>query len=178
MRKLLVDCSALALGLLALVGSATPARPAVDLGQPAPALVAEQLDGKKFDLAAARGKVVIVSFWATWCPPCRAEMPALDAFYRQYHARGLDVIGLSADRPHDRSEVTKVIQSLSYPSAMLSDTQTNGFGDPTTLPETFVVDTHGVVRAKFTPDGKPVTEQTLAAAVIPLLPQATSKQGE
>ena len=77
----------------------------MEVGQPAPSLVVQELDGQTFDLSAVRGKVVVVSFWATWCPPCRAEMPVLDAFYRRYHGQGLEMIGLSADRPHDRSDV-------------------------------------------------------------------------
>jgi cytochrome c biogenesis protein CcmG, thiol:disulfide interchange protein DsbE len=147
------------------------------LGQPAPALVIEELNGKTFDLAAQRGKVIIVNFWATWCSPCRKEMPALDAFYRRYHSKGLEMIGLSADRPHDRSEVIKVMQSFSYPAAMLDDAKSDGFDDPNALPVTYVVDAQGVIRAKFTPDEKPVTEQSLAAAVFPLLPQRTPAQG-
>jgi cytochrome c biogenesis protein CcmG/thiol:disulfide interchange protein DsbE len=147
------------------------------LGQQAPALVIEELNGKTFDLAAQRGKVVIVNFWATWCPPCRKEMPALDAFYRRYKREGLEMIGLSADRPHDRSDVVKVMQSFSYPAAMLEDAKSDGFGDPSELPVTFVVDAQGLIRAKFTPDEKPLTEQSLAASVLPLLPQGTPTQG-
>ena len=141
------------------------------LGQPAPALVIKELNGNTFDLADQRGKVVIVNFWATWCPPCRKEMPALDAFYRRYHAQGLEMIGLSADRPHDRSDVVKVMQSFSYPAAMLDNAESDGFGDPSELPVTYVVDGQGLIRAKFTPDEKPVTEASLAAAVLSLLPQ-------
>lgn len=147
------------------------------LGQQVPALVIEELNGKTFDLAAQRGKVVIVNFWATWCPPCRKEMPALDAFYRRYKAEGLEMIGLSADRPHDRSDVVKVMQSFSYPAAMLDDAKSDGFGDPSELPVTYVVDAQGLIRAKFTPDEKPLTEQSLAAAVLPLLSQRAPAQG-
>jgi cytochrome c biogenesis protein CcmG, thiol:disulfide interchange protein DsbE len=146
------------------------------LGQPAPALVIQELNGNTFDLADQRGKVVIVNFWATWCPPCRKEMPALDAFYRHYKAEGLEMIGLSADRPHDRSDVVKVMQSFSYPAAMLEDAKSDGFGDPSELPVTYVVDAQGLIRAKFTPDAKPLTEQSLAASVLPLLPQGTPTQ--
>jgi cytochrome c biogenesis protein CcmG, thiol:disulfide interchange protein DsbE len=140
-----------------------------ELGQPAPALVIEELNGNTFDLAAQRGKVTIVNFWATWCQPCRKEMPALDAFYRRYHAQGLEMIGLSADRPHDRSEVIKVMQSFSYPAAMLDDAKSDGFSDPSALPVTYVIDTNGILRAKFTPDDKPLTQERLTETVLPLL---------
>jgi thiol-disulfide isomerase/thioredoxin len=164
----------MAAGTFALIGFSLPARAATDVGETAPALVVPQLDGHVFDLSALRGKVVVVSFWATWCPPCREEMPVLDAFYRRYHALGLEVIGLSADRPNDRSDVTKVMQSFSYPAAMLDDAKVNDLGSPSVLPMTVVVDSNGVVRAKLTPDQTPVTEKSLSAVVLPLLPQKSA----
>jgi hypothetical protein len=104
-------------------------------------------------------------------------MPTLDAFYRRYHAQGLEMIGLSADRPHDRSEVVKVMQSFSYPAAMLEDANSDGFGDPSDLPVTYVVDKNGIVRAKFTPDKNPLTEQSLVLSVVPLLPASAVRTG-
>ena len=147
---------------------------AMEVGQPAPSLVVQELDGTTFDLSAVRGKVVVVSFWATWCPPCRTEMPVLDALYRRYHGQGLEMIGLSADRPHDRSDVQKVMQSFSYPAAMLDDAKVNDFGTPSALPKTIVIDGHGIVRAELTPDQTAVTEKSLSAAVLPLLPQKSA----
>ena len=88
----------------AMIASAQSAFAVAEVGQPAPALVVPELNGQSFDLSALRGKVVVINFWATWCPPCRQEMPALSAFYRQYHGQGLEMIGLSADRPHERSD--------------------------------------------------------------------------
>jgi cytochrome c biogenesis protein CcmG/thiol:disulfide interchange protein DsbE len=146
------------------------------VGNTAPALDVPELDGQRFDLSAQRGKVVIVNFWATWCPPCREEMPALDAFYHRYHGQGLEMIGVSADRPHDRSDVSKVMQSYSYPAAMLDDAKVNDFGTPDTLPMTVVVDGNGVVRAKLTPDQTPVTEKSLSDAVLPLLPPKSAAE--
>lgn len=164
--------------LLALAGFGPPARAAADVGQAAPALVVPQLDGGTFDLAVMHGKVVIVNVWATWCPPCRAEMPALNAFYQRYHAQGLEMIGLSADRSRDESDVRKIMHSFSYPGAMLNDAKSNGFGSPTVLPVTYVVDADGVVRVKLTPGADPVTETSLSHMVLPLLsrePDAAAK---
>jgi len=156
-------------GCIALVLTSRLALGATDVGQSAPPLTAVELDGRAFDLGALRGKVVVVNFWATWCPPCRAEMPALDAFYRQYHGQGLEMIGISTDRPRDRNDVVKVMQAFVYPAAMLGDAKTNGFGAPETLPITYVIDQAGIVRAKFRPDQMAVTQAGLIAAVQPLL---------
>jgi cytochrome c biogenesis protein CcmG/thiol:disulfide interchange protein DsbE len=155
----------------AIICVAALAFASVTVGNAAPALVVPELSGKAFDLSSLHGKVVIVNFWATWCPPCRKEMPALDAFYRRYHDNGLEMIGVSMDRPHDRSDVIKVMQSISYPVAIMDDATVNDFGSPDALPMTVIVDGNGVVRAKLTPDQTPVTEKSLADAVLPLLPQ-------
>ena len=97
------------------------------MGQTAPALTVEELNGQPFDLAGERGKVTIVNFWATWCEPCRKEIPALEAIYRRYHDQGLEVIGMSADRPHDRASVKEMAQSMGYPAAMLEDARGQRF---------------------------------------------------
>jgi cytochrome c biogenesis protein CcmG, thiol:disulfide interchange protein DsbE len=152
-----------ALGAAASVGSASV------VGQTAPALIVPELSGQTFDLAKQRGKVVVVSFWATWCPPCRAEIPTLDAIYRRYRDQGLVLLGLSADRSHDRDEAVKMAQTTSYPEAILTDAQTNDFGSPSSLPLTFVIDRTGVVRFEFTEDTTPVTPARLEAAVVQLL---------
>lgn len=169
----------LALAVVAGLFSFTALRPdawaSAGVGQPAPALVVPELNGQPFDLAALRGKVVVVNYWATWCPPCREEMPALDAFYRHYHERGVEMIGLSADRPRDRDAAAKMMQSFAYPAAMMKDARPNGFGAPESLPVTYVIDAEGIVRAKLQPDQTVVTEQGLAALVQPLLPAQPPK---
>jgi thiol-disulfide isomerase/thioredoxin len=142
------------------VASAGPA-----LGQPAPGLVATTIDGSRFDLAALRGKVAIVNFWATWCAPCRKEMPELDAFYYHVHGRGIELVGLSVDRRRDRDAVAEAAKVVRYPVALLADAETNGFGKPGVLPVTYIVDRSGVVRAVLTPDTSPITADSLERMV-------------
>jgi len=141
---------------------------AVEVGETPPAFVVKMLNDQPFDLSAERGKVVLVNFWATWCPPCREELPVLDSFYRKYHEQGVEMLGLSTDRAHDRSDVLEAAKSFSYPAAMLIDASAKGLGNPNGLPSTVVIDRNGVVRTMFS---GPVTKEDLDKAVLPLLSQ-------
>lgn len=84
------------------------------------------------------------------------------------------MIGISADRPRDRNDVVKVMHAFAYPAAMLGDAKVNGFGAPEALPVTYVIDQSGIVRAKFRADQMAVTEPSLTAVVLPLLPHKTA----
>jgi cytochrome c biogenesis protein CcmG, thiol:disulfide interchange protein DsbE len=158
--------AALSMGCATTTGVDMPARAAPEIEQPAPPLIATTLDGQTFDLAKLRGKVVLVNFWATWCAPCRREMPILDAFYRRYHAQGLELIGISIDFARDAAKMRKTAAAVSYPTATANDIPVNGFGPPEGVPVTYVMDVEGVVRDKFiaTPN------KLLHDVVVPLLP--------
>jgi cytochrome c biogenesis protein CcmG, thiol:disulfide interchange protein DsbE len=144
--------------------SATAAAPQV--GQAAPALVLTTLDGTTFDLAKLRGKVVLVNYWATWCAPCRKEMPKLDAFYRRYHGRGLEIIGISIDFQRDLEKARKAAQSVAYPTAVVQAITNDGFGAPQGVPITWIVDVDGKVRDRMID----VRDELLNGIVVPLLP--------
>jgi thiol-disulfide isomerase/thioredoxin len=163
------------LGRLALVAAiALSGGPAVwaaqpRVGAPAPAVTVRTLGGQEIDLTHLEGKVAVVNLWATWCAPCRAEMPMLNAFYLQHRNSDLLVIGLSADRSRDKPEVGRAANSVAYPTALLSEARVDKLDEPRVLPMTYVIDKKGVVRATFGGTGKPLTAQALADAVGPLL---------
>jgi thiol-disulfide isomerase/thioredoxin len=142
------------------------ARAAPEIDKPAPALVATELNGQTFDLAKLRGKVVLVNYWATWCAPCKKDMPKLDAFYRSHHQQNLEMIGISVDEGRDLAKVRKVMASLAYPIAVLKDVTDNGFGAPEGVPITWIVDADGKVRDRMID----VRDELLNGLVVPLLP--------
>ncbi|HVC29618.1 MAG TPA: TlpA disulfide reductase family protein, partial [Steroidobacteraceae bacterium] len=128
---------------------------------------------REWTLKSLRGKVVLVNFWATWCSPCRVEMPTLNALYRRYHARGLDLLGLSIDQAPDFARVGQVMRQFSYPGALASAARVNGFGEPVAVPVTYVIDAQGVIRAQLQAEGPAgVSRQALQRAVVPLLARA------
>jgi cytochrome c biogenesis protein CcmG, thiol:disulfide interchange protein DsbE len=156
--------------LLGLLGSALAcnrASAAPVLGEPAPPLVLTGLDGKTIDLAKLRGKVVLINYWATWCAPCKVEMPTLNAFFQRYHDRGLEIIGISVDFQKDIEKVPRAAKALAYPVALLSAITDNGFGPPEGVPLTYVIDVDGVVRDKFIA----APDKLLHDVVVPMLPR-------
>ena len=148
---------------LVLATPAPAATPAV--GQPAPALVARSFSGETVDLNALRGKVVVLNFWASWCGPCRAEMPLLEALYRDYRDRGLVVVGLSADDRHDRKEALKAAAEVSYITGLLAEARVNGFGAPQALPLTYIIGATGTLTDVLSANRGPLSAAALRAAV-------------
>lgn len=156
---------------IACILSCYPAegRAAPMVGELAPPLAVPAVGGGRFDLSALRGKVVVINYWATWCSPCRTEMPALDAFYARFHDRGVELIGISVDRTRDREDVLRAARTVRYPVAIVGDATADGFGKPATLPTTYVIDRAGIVRIVMTPGANPLTEDALERALVPLL---------
>lgn len=152
-------------GLLAINGHAR----AISEGAPAPALVGNLFDGSSFSLADYTGKVVVLNFWATWCAPCREEMPALDAYYRRHKSEGLTVIAISMDTPGDYAKAREFMQAFSFPAAFAREVDAKGYGRIRRLPLTFVIDRQGILR-KDGRYGNPLLDNTiLERTVTPLL---------
>jgi len=142
----------------------------VAVGQPAPPIEARLLDGTgTVSIGAGSGKVAIVNFWATWCAPCRAEMPAIQTYYDRHKSQGLQVLAISMDDPRDLAEVRRVAQSFSFPIALKGDAEFKGLGRIWRMPSTFVVDRHGILR-KNGHEGTPTVDlDALESLVTPLL---------
>jgi peroxiredoxin len=149
------------------VAAASAAVPRI--GQPAPALIVRELSGRTFDLARDRGRVVLVTFWATWCSPCHAEMPVLQSFYRRFHRRGVALIALSIDRAASRAHIEQALRGFTYPAALARSARADGFGEPLAVPMTYVIDARGVIRARLLGGLTGVTADQLQAVVLPLL---------
>lgn len=141
----------------------------LEQGKAAPTVIAQLIDGGKFDLAKARGKVVVINFWATWCEPCREEMPALDAFYRAHQSEGLEVVAISMDHSRDLAKVRKVMKSYRFPTALISDSRIRGYGRLWRIPITFVIDRRGILRFDGWKFADKLDQTMLEKNIIPLL---------
>src|SRR5215210_2801024 len=116
----------------------------------APSLALKDLRGRTVRVGDYKGKVVLLNFWATWCPPCRAEMPDLVKWQRQYRSRGLQVIGITYS-PTELRAVRQFIRSIgvNYP-VLLGSEETKLLFDPgETLPFTVVIDREGKIRDRI-----------------------------
>ena len=123
--------------------------PVATVGKPAPDFDTVDLQGKVWSLSKLRGKVVFVNFWATWCAPCREEMPSMQRLYAKMPKDKFEMIALfNNDKP---DLVKNFVSKLGITFPILSDEF--NFAGPkygiTGLPETFIVDKQGVVREKF-----------------------------
>jgi cytochrome c biogenesis protein CcmG, thiol:disulfide interchange protein DsbE len=165
-RALFAHALAFTTFLVGLAPTLDVARAEPQIDEAAQPLVLTTLDGSTFDLGKLNGKVVMVNYWATWCAPCRKEMPKLDAFYKKYHSQGLEIVGISIDFERDLEKARKVARTVGYPTAVAKSITDDGFGIPKAVPITWIVDTDGKVRDRFIE----VRDELLNDIVVPLLP--------
>ena len=113
----------------------------------APDFTLTTLDGAPVSRDALRGQVVLVNFWATWCPPCRVEMPGFQDVYDRKKAEGFTIVGISTDAA-GRAHVARYLREhgISYPVAMASGGVVRDFGGVRALPTSFLLDREGRVR--------------------------------
>jgi peroxiredoxin len=136
-------------GCLALFITACGEKPVASVGNPAPDFDTLDLDGKVWSLSKLKGKVVFINFWATWCSPCREEMPSMQRLYTKLPKDKFEMIALFNN--DKKPAVRKFVSQLGLTFPILSD-EHNFAGTKyglTGLPETFIVDKQGVIREKI-----------------------------
>ncbi len=116
------------------------------IGTPAPAFRLGSADGRAVELARLRGKVVMINFWASWCGPCRKEMPILEQLNRQYRSKGLALIGVNVE-PDSRVALDWLKATpVSFPILFDSDSTVSKLYQVAGMPNTVILDRQGTVR--------------------------------
>jgi len=118
-------------------------------GQTAPDFTLTDMQGKHVSLSDLKGKVVILNFWATWCPPCKEEMPSMERLYRQFKDQGLVIVAVNVEKD-GRGAVQSFLQRSPYtfPILLDSDAEVQNLYKVFRFPETFILDRNGMVVEK------------------------------
>lgn len=143
---LLVLAGTLLVGAYFMAFPAQPAAPKKEAGPAVPDFALERLEGGRLELSSLRGKVVVIDFWATWCPPCRAEMPWLVKMGQDLESRGVVFVAISEDDPPDQvplvKEFAREVPGLEK-FAVLGNPEIETAYGVTSLPTLFIVDRDG-----------------------------------
>lgn len=143
------------------------------MNQAAPDFRVTTLEGDLVTPHSLRGKVVLLNFWATWCPPCRVEMPGFQDVYDEHRDRGFVVLGVSTDHA-GRAPVRQFLRErgITYPVAMANGKIVNAYGGARVLPTSFLIDRDGRIRHEVRGY---FAEVALRQAVRRLLAEDTSR---
>ena len=163
----------LAVGLLASCataggggsGAMTSSASGNQVGAPVPEIKVESLGGKKIDVASYRGSVLLLDVWASWCGPCKQELPMLDAMAKRLKGQGIDVLAVSVDQ--ERANVEKFLKGHGHWALTIAHDPAGAIAErlqPDKMPTSYVIDRAGIVRyvnAGFVPDDATVIERRL-----------------
>lgn len=123
--------------------------PAPQPDHPAPDFVLPSLDGTSITLSELHGQVVLINVWATWCPPCRAEMPAIQAAYDQYRDRGFTVLAVNSREVRDTVTQFTHQHALTFPVLLDTEGKMGAAYRANVLPSSFFVDRRGIIRVVY-----------------------------
>ncbi|MDH4186252.1 MAG: TlpA family protein disulfide reductase [Nitrospira sp.] len=120
----------------------------LSVGKPAPDFVLTDLNDKPQRLSDFRGKVVFLNFWATWCKPCREEMPSMEVLYKNFEKDGLVILAVSIDRVTTTKDIPPFIKGMNLTFPVLIDSwgKTDKPYKRMGVPETFIIDQEGIIR--------------------------------
>lgn len=164
-------------GWIGLSAAPSPTAAAGGIASPregflAPDFTLQRLEGDSMTLSELSGKVVVLNFWASWCPPCRAEMPALQRVYQDERERGLEI--LAVNTTYQDSEIEMIDfrdrNNLSFPILIERTGEVARQYQIRAMPTTFFIDRQGVIRSVIL--GGPISEVTLQTKIEELLREA------
>lgn len=129
-------------------GTLKPSLPPSETAGTAPAFTLPDIHGTSVSLSSLRGKTVILNFWATWCPPCRREIPDFISLQSQYGSKGLQIVGVALDEP-DAVKAFAVQYGMNYLVLLGTDDIARRYGGITGIPTTFIIDKSGKIVNQF-----------------------------
>ncbi len=132
--------------LLVLIFTVSSHAWALGSGTRAPAIGLKHRGGKLLNLEELRGKVVLVDFWASWCAPCKEELPVLEKLHNQYKAKGLVIVGINIDNDAANMEDFLRRQKLSFTIVPDSKREVAARYEPAKMPSSYLIDKKGIVR--------------------------------
>jgi cytochrome c biogenesis protein CcmG, thiol:disulfide interchange protein DsbE len=143
--------------------------PAPQVGFLAPDFTLEDLEGNTYSLSDLRGRPILVNFWASWCPPCRAEMPAIQRTYQAYQEDGLLVLAVNAANQDSLAEASRFVEqhNLTFPILLDRDGSVSRLYEVRSLPTSFFFDREGKIRDVVV--GGPMAEALLRVRAEQLL---------
>ena len=168
-KRLAVACALFLLSACATAGGAGGGGGEVasgnQVGAPLPEIKVDSLGGKTIDVASYRGRVLLLDVWASWCGPCKQELPMLDAMAKRLKGQGIDVLAVSVDQ--ERANVEKFLKGHGHWALTIAHDPAGAIAErlqPDKMPTSYVVDRSGIVRyvnAGFVPDDAAIIERRL-----------------
>ena len=140
--------------------------PPVELDKPAPELSLYDLDGNLVSLSDFKGQVVLLNNWATWCPPCRQEMPEFQAYFDEYEEMGFQIVAVEAGQPKNEVRAFVEAEGLEFTILLDPDTSSMRAFQQSSLPNSFVIDQQGNIRLSWI---GAINRPTLEKYLTPLL---------
>ena len=139
----------------------------------APDFTLETVGGEEITLSDLRGKVVLVNLWASWCPPCRAEMPAIESIYQANKDKGLEVLAVNTTYQDDAQAAADFARSfgLTFPILLDRDGRVSKSYQLQALPTTFFIDRQGIIRSVV--PGGPMKESLIQSKIADLLEESS-----